>query len=82
MCSFFVVPGNRQSLLGMPEITTLGILTINCSTIELQGADRPENCRANTRQEVDTTENTIQTKMAQNLNLKISQWLIITIPVT
>ena len=46
MCSFFVVPWNGQPFLGMPDIKTLGILTINCNTLELQEAGSPENCKA------------------------------------
>ena len=45
MFSFFVVSRNRQPLLGMPDIKTLGILTINCNTIELKEADGLENCK-------------------------------------
>ena len=33
MCNFFVVLGNRQPLLGMPDIEILDILTINCNTM-------------------------------------------------
>ena len=52
MCSFFVVSGNRQLLLGMPDIKTLGILIINCNTIEKKEADAPENCKTNMSQEL------------------------------
>ena len=33
MCIFFVVPGNRQALLGMPDIDMLSIIKINCNAI-------------------------------------------------
>ena len=33
---FFVVPGNGQPLLGMPDIETLGVLTVICNTIDMQ----------------------------------------------
>ena len=56
MFSFFVVPRNRQPLLGMPDIETQGILTINCNTIELQEDNDLENCKANTRQNIKATE--------------------------
>ena len=79
MCSFFVVPGNRQPLLGMPDIKTLGILTINFNTVETKEANGHENCQ--TRQEMDTTENTIQIQMVQNLKLKIHQWSMIIIAI-
>ena len=32
----FVVPGNGQTMWGMPDIETLDVLTINCNTTELQ----------------------------------------------
>ena len=37
MCSFF--PRNRQPLLGMPDIRTLSILSLNHNTIEAKEAD-------------------------------------------
>ena len=40
----------------MPDIETLGILTINCNTIEMKDAEWPENHRTNMSQETDTTE--------------------------
>ena len=39
MCSFFVVLQNRQPLVGMPDIKTLGILAICCNTIEMKVAE-------------------------------------------
>ena len=56
MCSFFVVLRNRQPLLGMPDIKTLGISTINCKTIESKEADSPQNCKTNIREEINATE--------------------------
>ena len=56
MCCFYVVSGNRQPLPGMSDIKTLGILTINCNTIELQETDDLQNHKAYMRQEIDTTE--------------------------
>ena len=56
MCSFFVVPGNRQPSLGKPDIEALGILTINCNTIESRETDSLENCKTNMRQEINATE--------------------------
>ena len=40
----------------MPDIKTLGILTVNCNTVEMKEADSPEKCKTNTGQEIDTTE--------------------------
>ena len=34
--NFFIVPVNGLALLGMPDIDTLDILTINCNTIDAQ----------------------------------------------
>ena len=33
-CKFFVVPGEGPSLLGMPDVETLELLSVNCNTIE------------------------------------------------
>ena len=35
-CDFFVVPGTGQALLGMPDIETLYVLTVNCNTTDTQ----------------------------------------------
>ena len=48
ICSFFVDDGNRYTLLGMPDIETLGILSINCSTTYTKDVYEAEKCRANT----------------------------------
>ena len=56
MCSFFVILGNRKPLLGIPYIKTLGIVTINCDTIESKEADNPEKSKTNMRQEINATE--------------------------
>ena len=48
MCEFFVVPGNRQALLGMPDIDTVNFININCNTIDTQETDRTCNCSTNT----------------------------------
>ena len=45
----------------MPDINTLGILTINCSTIEMKEADGPENCKTNTSQKLMQQISAIQT---------------------
>ena len=52
LCSF----QNRQPLLDVPDAETLGILAVNCNTIEAKEADDPEKCKTNTRQETDATE--------------------------
>ena len=48
MCKFFVVPGNEQALLGMPEIDTLNIININCNTIDTHGTDSCDKCSTST----------------------------------
>ena len=40
----------------MPDINTLGILTVNYNKIEVKEADGPEKCKTNTRQEIYVTE--------------------------
>ena len=42
ICNFFVVPGNGQAFLGVPDIETLDILTINCNRIDTQEVDRAD----------------------------------------
>ena len=32
-CIFFVVPGNAQALLGMPDMTALNIINLNIDSI-------------------------------------------------
>ena len=56
ICSFYVVLRNRQPLQGMSDIETLGMLTINCNTIEMKEADGPGNYKTNTSQEIDAKE--------------------------
>ena len=36
MCKFFLVQGNEQALLGMPDTDTLNIIHIHCNTIDTQ----------------------------------------------
>ena len=35
LCSFFPVPGNSPSLIGMPDCERLQLLIVNCNTIDL-----------------------------------------------
>ena len=48
ICNIFVVPGNRQALLGMPDIEILNILTMNCNTMGTQETNRAAICCTNT----------------------------------
>ena len=53
-CVFFVVPGNGQVLIGMPDATSLNIFNINIDSIQVEIAE----CKTNTRQEMQSvTEN-------------------------
>ena len=46
-CEFFVVLGNGQALLGMPDTATLNIINVNIDSIEAEGTQR-ENCKTQT----------------------------------
>ena len=59
MCSFFVVPGNGQTLLGIPDIKTLGILTINYNTIATKQADEAEKHKTNTAKSQQVSKYTL-----------------------
>ena len=48
MYMFFVVPGNGQALLGMPDIDMFNIIKINCNTIGTHENDSTNNCSTNT----------------------------------
>ena len=48
MYKLFVVKGNWQALLGMPDIDTLKIIHINCKTTDAHKTDRANNCSTNT----------------------------------
>ena len=43
-CIFFVVPGNREVLLGMSDTELLNILNINCKTIGTDKEEKGVNC--------------------------------------
>ena len=45
-CEFFVVSGNGQALLGMPDTTALNIINVNIDSIDAEGTQR-ENCNTN-----------------------------------
>ena len=46
-CTFFVVPGNRQALLGMPDTVVLNLINLNIDSIETVAAE----CKINKKQE-------------------------------
>ena len=46
-CVFFVVPGNSQALLGMPDTVVLNIINLNIDFIQVEIA----KCKTNTEQE-------------------------------
>ena len=43
-CSFFVVPGNRPELLGMPDCERLQLLSINCNTMNDEQNKKRNRC--------------------------------------
>ena len=45
-CEFFVVLGNGQALLGMPDTAALNMINVNIDSIETEGTQR-ENCNTN-----------------------------------
>ena len=49
-CVFFVVPGNGQALLGMPDTEALNIINLNIDSIQAEVAE----CKTNTKQEMHT----------------------------
>ena len=49
-CIFFVVPGNGQALLGMPDTMTLNLINLNIDLIQTLAAE----CKTNKEQETHT----------------------------
>ena len=47
-CVFFVVPGNSQELLGMPDTAALKLINLNIDSIHAEVAE----CKTNTEQEM------------------------------
>ena len=45
-CEFFVVPGNGQALLGMPDTAALNIINVNIDSIEAASMQK-ENYNTN-----------------------------------
>ena len=50
-CTFFVVPGNGQALLGMPDTTVLNLINLNIDSIQTLAAE----CKTNKEQETHTS---------------------------
>ena len=81
----FVVPGNRQALLGMPDIDILNIININIHSIGTEHSGGNDPCCTNNAQEHRAQcrkqkglRNAIQTQTVfQILTIQISQWSII-----
>ena len=75
ICDFFEVPGN-----GMSDIKTLDILTVNCNTVDAQGADRVDKCSTNTAnwqvQGKRHTTNTLCRKLTDPINARQTQTTI------
>ena len=49
-CVFFVVPGNDQTLLRMPDTAALKIINLNIESIQVEVAE----CKSNMEQETHT----------------------------
>ena len=84
-CKFFVVPGNGQVSLGMPDIDALNIIKVNIHSIGTKQAGDGDNCHTNKptaqredmKQETNRAEKHYKTQKAlQNLTINISQWSI------
>ena len=43
LCGFFVVPGNTQALLGMPDMAALNIIYLNIDSIQAEVAEFKTN---------------------------------------
>ena len=68
-CVFFVVPGNCQALLGMPDMAVLNIINLNIDSIQKE----IRNCKANRGQELhtiteDCTNKDVQSAVKQDDN--------------
>ena len=50
-CTFFVVPGNGQVLLGMPDTAVLNLINLNIDPIQTVTAE----CKINKKQETHTS---------------------------
>ena len=49
-CVFFVVPGNGQALIGMPDTTSLNIVKVNIDFIQTEIAE----CKTSNKQEMQS----------------------------
>ena len=47
----FVVPGNGQALVGMPDLETQDVLRINCNTIDMQTEQQQIHIKKKNRQQ-------------------------------
>ena len=49
-CAFFVVPGNWQAQIGMPDATSLNIVKVNIDSIQEEIAE----CKTSNKQEMQS----------------------------
>ena len=63
-CIYFVVPGNGQALLGMPDTAALNIINLNIDSIQLEIA----NCKTNREQEMHTMAEGCTNTDAEEIN--------------
>ena len=72
-CMFFVVPGNRQALLGMPDTVVLSLIKLNIDSIQVLTAE----CKTNKEQETHTSleactnTNTTRDEDCKNNNVSV-----------
>ena len=50
-CTFFVVPGNGQALIGMPDTLALNLIILNIDSIQTLAVE----CKTNKEQETHTS---------------------------
>ena len=48
-CEFFVVQGNGQALLGMPDTAALNTINVNIDSIETEGTERDKHTHKTTQ---------------------------------
>ena len=67
-CTFFVVPGNGQVLLGMPDTTALNLINLNIDSIQMLAAECKTNKEQETHTGIEACTNTNTTKEENSKN--------------
>ena len=73
MCTFFLVPGNGQALLGMLDIDALNIININIHSIGTEQGGGNDNCYTNkaTTQREDMKQETNRAETCYTIKVSI-----------